>query len=189
MRFSTWLQVSEIPSSWLWRIEQSPRRSISIAADDMMGSRDCGWVQIYCENSQEAYDWTLQAFRIGEHPEIQLPVSVNVDGFVTTHAMENLKVLADGDVRQFLPPRKAGYTIDPAVANNCRSSFPSRILLRIEETEEEAIRNVHAVIESVAQDYYCLTGRQYGLIETCGMEDAEAAVLCMGSTVGQSEQL
>ncbi|MEM2094040.1 MAG: pyruvate ferredoxin oxidoreductase, partial [Candidatus Bathyarchaeia archaeon] len=82
---------------------------INIHADhsDMMGSRDCGWIQIYVENVQEAYDWTIMAFKIAEDPAVQLPVAVNLDGFTLTHSMENLYVLKDGEVAEFLPMRKA----------------------------------------------------------------------------------
>ena len=80
---------------------------------DMMGSRDCGWVQIYCENAQESYDWTLQAFKIAEDPDVLLPVTVNLDGFILSHAMEGLEVLTDEEAKRFLPPRKVDCRLDP----------------------------------------------------------------------------
>ncbi|MEM2339790.1 MAG: pyruvate ferredoxin oxidoreductase, partial [Candidatus Bathyarchaeia archaeon] len=72
---------------------------------DMMGSRDCGWIQIFAENAQEAYDWTIQAFRLSEDPEVLLPSSINIDGFIISHSMEGVEVLEDEAVRAFLPPR------------------------------------------------------------------------------------
>ena len=80
---------------------------------DMMGSRDSGWVQIYAENAQEAYDWTIMAFRIAEDNDVQLPVSVNIDGFVISHAMEGVDVLEDGIVEKFLRTRKPLFAVDP----------------------------------------------------------------------------
>src|SRR3989304_3418035 len=67
---------------------------------DMMGSRDCGWVQVYAENAQEAYDWTLQAFRIAENHKVSLPVTVNLDGFTISHAMEGVAVLEEDEVSE-----------------------------------------------------------------------------------------
>ncbi|MEM2511413.1 MAG: pyruvate ferredoxin oxidoreductase, partial [Candidatus Methanomethylicia archaeon] len=76
---------------------------------DMMGSRDCGWIQIYTENAQEAYDTTIQAFKIAEDPNASLPVTVNLDGFIISHSMERVEILNDEDVKRFLPPRKPLY--------------------------------------------------------------------------------
>jgi pyruvate ferredoxin oxidoreductase alpha subunit len=155
----------------------------------MMGSRDCGWVQIYAENSQETYDWTLQAFKIAEHPVIQLPVTVNLDGYVISHAMENLMVLTDDDVKQFLPSRKTDHKIDPAEPITIGGLSLPEYYYELKRQQEEALRNVPDVIDSVVKDYYHMTGREYGLLETCGMEDAEAAVLCMGSTAGTARSV
>ena len=95
-----------------------------------------------CENSQEAYDWTIQAFKIAEDPEVQLPVTVNLDGFVITHAMENLKVLADEDVKQFLPPRKPVYKLDPENPITVGALSLPEYYYEIKRQQEEAIRNV-----------------------------------------------
>ncbi len=69
---------------------------------DAMGARDAGWVQIFCENNQEVYDTSIEAWRIAEHPEIQLPVMVNFDGFTISHTMENVYILEDADVKKFV---------------------------------------------------------------------------------------
>src|SRR3989304_5533774 len=78
---------------------------------DMMGSRDSGWVQIYAENAQEAYDWTIMAFKIAEDKDIQLPVAVNLDGFIISHCMEGVDVLEDHAVEKFLQTRKTLFTL------------------------------------------------------------------------------
>jgi len=79
---------------------------------DMMGSRDCGWVQVYAENAQEAYDWTLQAFRIAENHKVSLPVTVNLDGFTISHAMEGVAVLEEDEVSEFVGKRDPMYRLD-----------------------------------------------------------------------------
>ncbi len=69
---------------------------------DAMGARDSGWIQLYSENTQEAYDNLIQAIRIAEHPKVQLPVMVCMDGFIISHALENLEILSDEDVKKFV---------------------------------------------------------------------------------------
>ena len=68
---------------------------------DSMGARDAGWIQIYAENAQEAYDNYIQCVRIGEHKDVQLPVMACQDGFITSHAVENFLLLEDAEVKAF----------------------------------------------------------------------------------------
>ncbi|MDQ1278887.1 MAG: pyruvate ferredoxin oxidoreductase alpha subunit [Thermoproteota archaeon] len=156
---------------------------------DMMGSRDCGWIQIYAENSQEAYDWTIQAFKIAENTTVQLPVTVNFDGFVISHAMETINTLADEDVTGFLPSRKPIFTIDPEHPVTVGSLFLQEYYFEIKRQQEEALQKSAEVVDQVAKEYCALSGREYGILETCGMEDAEAAILCMGSTAGTARSV
>ena len=86
---------------------------------DTMGARDAGWIQVYSEDTQEAYDNLIQAIRIAEHPDVQLPVMVCMDGFIISHALENLEILADQDVEHFIgeftPQRPALLNLDHPV--------------------------------------------------------------------------
>ena len=66
-----------------------------------MGARDAGWIQIYAENNQEAYDNMVQAFRISEHKDVRLPIMICQDGFITSHAVENIELLEDAEVKEF----------------------------------------------------------------------------------------
>ncbi|MEM4446762.1 MAG: hypothetical protein QW461_05655, partial [Candidatus Jordarchaeales archaeon] len=79
---------------------------------DTMGARDCGWIQLYNENAQEVYDFTIMAFKIAEDHKVLLPVMVCHDGFVVSHSTEGVEVLSDSDVDSFLPPRTPLYTLD-----------------------------------------------------------------------------
>lgn len=151
---------------------------------DMMGSRDCGWVQIYAENSQEVYDWIIQAFRISEHQNIQLPIAVNLDGFVISHSMENVYVLPNKDVKKFLPPRKTRYKIDPTHPISFGGLFLQDYYYELKRQQEEALRQTSKILDQVGKEYYKISGREYGSLEVCGMEDADVAILCMGSTAG-----
>jgi len=82
---------------------------------DVMGSRDAGWVHIFVENAQQAYDRIFQAFRLAEDDDILLPVGVNLDGFFLSHAVEGVATISDSEAALFLPPRKAKYYIDSSM--------------------------------------------------------------------------
>ena len=151
---------------------------------DMMGSRDCGWIQIYVENPQEAYDWTLQALKIAEDPEISLPASVNLDGFTVSHAMEDLNLLSDGQVKEFLPPRKPVFKVEPEKPSTVGAFAMPDYYYEVKRLQEEAMRKVPEVLVKVAKEYEKTSQRKYGIIETFSMDDAETAILCMGSTAG-----
>jgi pyruvate ferredoxin oxidoreductase alpha subunit len=151
---------------------------------DMMGSRDCGWVQIYAENVQEAYDWTIMAFKIAEDPSVHLPVAVNIDGFTISHSMENLYVLKDEDAARFLPPRKPVYRLDPEHPATFGALALPEYYFEIKRQQEEALRQSLKVVEKVADEFYSLSGREYGAIEAFAIEDAEAAIICLGSVAG-----
>lgn len=155
---------------------------------DSMGARDSGWIQIYSENVQEAYDNLIQAVRIAEHPDARLPVMVCQDGFVVSHAMENLEILRDAEVREFVGPFRAeNALLDPdhpvafgplALPN---SYFEHRRALA------EAMRGVKPVILEVAREYAALSGRSYGLVEEYRMDDAEVAVVLLSSAAGTAK--
>ena len=154
---------------------------------DMMGSRDCGWIQVYAENSQEAYDWTIQAFKIAEDPRVLLPVSVNIDGFILSHCVENIVVLEDEDVARFLPPRGPLITIDPTKPITVGAICLPDYYFEVKFQQVQALKEAYKVIREVNREYKKLSGRRYDLVETYAMEDAEAAILCLGSTAGTAK--
>ncbi|MEM2960561.1 MAG: transketolase C-terminal domain-containing protein [Candidatus Bathyarchaeia archaeon] len=154
---------------------------------DMMGSRDCGWIQIYAENAQEAYDWIIQAFKIAENHRVLLPVSVNIDGFILSHSMEGVEVLEDDDVSKFLPPRKPVITIDPTKPITVGALCLPDYYFEVKFQQLQALKETYDVISEVNREYEYLTGRRYGFIETYGMDDAEAAIVCLGSTAGTAK--
>ena len=154
---------------------------------DMMGSRDCGWVQIYAENAQEAYDWTIQAFKIAEDHNVLLPVSVNIDGFVISHSLEGVQVQEDKEISGFLSTRKPAITIDPDKPITVGALCLPDYYFEVKQQQVDALENSIKVIKNVNGEYEALTGRRYDTIETYGMEDAEAAILCLGSTAGTAK--
>ena len=156
---------------------------------DMMGSRDSGWIQIYVENAQEAYDWTIQAFKIAEDNNVQLPVSVNLDGFIITHCMEGVDVVDDVVVAKFLQTRTPLFKLDPEKPITVGALCFTDYYYEFKRQQVEALTNVRPVLNRVAKEYKGVSSRSYGVLDTYGMDDAEAAVLCLGSTAGTAREV
>jgi len=156
---------------------------------DMMGSRDSGWIQIYAENAQEAYDWTIQAFKLAEDRDVQLPVSVNIDGFIISHSMEGVDVLEDEVIGKFLQSRKPLFTMDPEKPITVGALCFTDYYFEFKRQQVEAMQNARGVLDKVCKDYKGISGRNYGAIDTFGMEDADAAIICLGSTAGTAKEV
>lgn len=163
---------------------------INIGADhsDSMFVRDAGWIQLYCENSQEVYDTVVQAFRIGEHRDVLLPVMICLDGFIISHTMEGLEVVEPKVVQQFVgkydPPfalldLSAPITVGPLHLTDQYFEAKRQVI--------EAMENARRVIVDVGREYGELTGRPSGLFEEYRLDDAEVAILALGSTCGTAK--
>jgi len=156
---------------------------------DSMGGRDSGWIQLYSENVQEAYDNIFQAIRIGEHKDVRLPVMVCLDGFTTSHCVERVEIL-DDSIKNFV----GEYHIDHPLLDVDNPSTYGALHLQDYYFEHkrqqfEAMKNAKPVIKEVAREYEKLSGRQYGLLETYNMDDAELAILVLSSTAGTVKAL
>ena len=151
---------------------------------DTMGSRDCGWIQIFVENVQEVYDWIPQAFKVAEDPEVQLPAAVNIDGFTLTHCTEDLRILKDEAITNFLPQRVPQFKLDPSNPITLGGLSLTDYYFELKKQQDDALRKSISVIDRVAKEYQQISGREYGVLETFEMDDAEVAILCMGSTCG-----
>ncbi|MDQ7794648.1 MAG: pyruvate ferredoxin oxidoreductase [bacterium] len=152
---------------------------------DSMGARDSGWIQLYSEDAQEAYDNILQAVRIGEHPDVLLPVMVCLDGFIISHSLENLKVLDKEQVTAFV----GDYRPDARLLDAKRPITVGALELQdfyFEHKRQEAEAMVRSapIIEAVADEYARLTGRKYSFFEAYRMDDAEVAVMVLNSAAG-----
>jgi pyruvate ferredoxin oxidoreductase alpha subunit len=155
---------------------------------DTMGARDSGWIQIYGESNQEAYDNFIQAVCIGEHPAVQLPVMDCYDGFITSHAVENIELLEDEEVKAFV----GDYTPEYYLNNKAHPIAVGPLDLPVHYFEHkrlqaEAMRNAKRVILEVAADFEKLTGRKYGFFEEYKMEGAETAIVVLNSTAGTAK--
>ncbi|RLG69407.1 pyruvate ferredoxin oxidoreductase [archaeon] len=151
---------------------------------DVMGSRDSGWVILFAENCQEAYDLTILAFKLAEDEDILLPVMVNLDGFILSHSLERVEVIPDEEVKRWLPPRQAKYKVDPKnpITFGVFSLFDS--YFEIKRGQEEAMRMVLKKIPEIYDKFYELSGRQYSNLVKYKMDDAEHVIVVLGSTAG-----
>ncbi len=152
---------------------------------DAMGARDSSWIQIHAENIQEVYDNMIQAVWIGEHENVRLPVMANMDGFTLSHATERLETLEDSQVETFIGEFKAIYPlldVDNPVTYGPLDLFD--YYFEHKRQQVEAMELAYDVIVKAGEEYGKLSGRKYGILEPYLMEDAEAAVLVLGSTAG-----
>lgn len=164
---------------------------------DAMCERDIGWIQIYAENSQEAYDSIIQAFKIAENLEVMLPTMVGLDGFVLSHTLENVDVLPDDVVKEFVGIREVPrvlnhegafvpFKLDPANPITIGPLDLHDYYFEHKRQQEESMRKALSVIKKVHKDYSQQSGRSYGngLVEGYMLDDAEIATVCIGSTAG-----
>lgn len=152
---------------------------------DAMGARDSGWIQLFSENNQEAYDNTIMAHRIAENKDVLLPLMVCQDGFITSHSIENIELIEDDKVKEFVGTyNPEHYLLD---RENPMAIGPLDLQAYLFEHKTQqaiAMKNAKKVILEVAKDFEKMTGRKYDLFEGYKLEDAEYVIVCMNSTAG-----
>lgn len=152
---------------------------------DAMGARDSGWIQIFSENNQEAYDNTIMANRIAEHEDVGLPLMVCQDGFITSHSIENIELIEDEKVKEFVGKYEPKhYLLDDKNPIAVGPLDLQAYLFEHKAQQAIAMKNAKKVILDVAADFEKMTGRKYGLFEEYKLDDAEYVIVCMNSTAG-----
>ena len=155
---------------------------------DAMGVRDAGWIMLFSENNQEAYDNMLMAHRIAEHKDVQLPVMVCQDGFITSHSIENIELENDEDVRKFVGQYKPEhYLLNDKEPIAIGPLDLQAYLFEHKAQQAEAMKNAKKVIKEVAKEFEKWTGRKYEFFEKYKLDDAEIAIVCMNSTAGTTK--
>lgn len=152
---------------------------------DSMGARDAGWIQIYAETAQEAYDNTLQAVRIAEHPDLLLPVMSMQDGFITGHGVERVEMLEDDEVKKFIgtyKPKHSLLDVDHPATYGAWDFYDFYFEHKRQQTD--ALSRAMPIIVQVGEEYGKLTGRKYGIFDPYEMDDAEVAIVVLSSTAG-----
>ena len=153
---------------------------------DSMGCRDAGWIQIYAENNQEVYDNYIQAMPIAEH--CRLPIMICQDGFITSHAVENIELLDDDQVKAFVGEYEPEHYLlkkDEPLAVGPYGTSP--YYMEIKKAQAEAMKASRDRIYKVADEFEKMSGRHYGMIEEYMMDDAEYAVVLIGSSAGTAK--
>ncbi len=155
---------------------------------DAMGVRDSGWIQLFSENNQEAYDNLIMAHRIAEHKDVLLPLMVCQDGFITSHSIENIELIEDDLVKEFVGQYKPEhYLLNDKEPMAVGPLDLQAYLFEHKRQQAEAMRNAKKVILEVSKDFEKMTGRKYGFFEEYKLEDAEIAIVCMNSTAGTAK--
>ena len=155
---------------------------------DSMGARDSGWVQLYSETNQEAYDNFIMATRIAEHKDVQLPVMVCYDGFITSHSIENIELIEDDIVKNFVGeyhPEHYLLNRNEPIAVGPLDVQP--YLFEHKYQQANGMRNAARVIKEISEEFEKITGRKYDFIEKYKMDDAELAIVVLNSTAGTAK--
>ncbi len=159
--------------------------NINSEHSDSMGARDSGWLQIYAENNQEAYDNFIQAYRISEHKDVMLPIMICQDGFITSHAVENITLMETEDVKKFVGTYEPEhFLLNPEEPMAVGPYAVSNYCMEAKRAQAQAMMNAKQVILDVADEFRELTGRGFGLFEEYCLDDAEYAIVAIGSACG-----
>ncbi len=157
---------------------------------DAMSVRDAGWIQLWSENAQEAYDNAIQAFRIAEHMDVRLPVMFCMDGFIISHSIERIEYLEDEEVKNFVGEFKQ---LNPLLNIRHPVSYGPLILtdyyMEFKRAQYEVNKKVPQIVLDVAEDFAKMSGRKYGLFETYRLDDAEIGLVILNSAAGTSKDV
>ena len=153
---------------------------------DSMGVRDAGFIQLYCESNQEAYDNVIMAVKIAEKANI--PVMVCYDGFITSHSVENIMLIEDEEVKKFVSERKpTQYLLDDERNISMGPMDLQKYYFEHRKQLADAMVGAKEIIKEVSEEFYELTGRKYDLYEKYMMDDAEVGVIVLNSTAGTAK--
>jgi len=157
---------------------------------DAMGARDAGWIQLWSENAQEAYDNTIQAFRIAEHMDTRLPAMICLDGFIISHSIERIEYLEDDEVKKFVGEYRQ---LNPLLNIEHPVSYGPLILtdyyMEYRKAHNEVMTKVPGIVLDVAKDFEKISGRKYSLFDAYRLEDAEIALVILNSAAGTSKDI
>ncbi|MFH1710444.1 MAG: transketolase C-terminal domain-containing protein [bacterium] len=155
---------------------------------DTMAARDFGWIHIFSENAQEAYDNTLQAVKIAEDTRVRLPAMVTTDGFIISHCMEKIETIDDDKAKAYIGGFKPEYSVlDVSNPITVGALDLQDYYFEHKYAVAEAMRGAKNIILEVGKDFGKQFGRQYGLFEEYRLDDAEIAIVALGSTAGTAK--
>jgi len=175
-------------------VMNAPNRALSAPINiwndhsDSMAERDGGWIQLYCENSQEAYDTSIMAYRIAENSNVSLPVMVCVDGFTLSHLWEPAQFEDDKEVEKFAGKFVSRFALDSSSPKTFGALAFPKDFMTFKKQQDDAMASSLSVIKAVNSEFSKKFGRSYGdgLIETYRMDGAKKAIIGMGSLCSTS---
>ena len=157
---------------------------------DAMGVRDAGWIMLFSENNQEAYDNNLMAHKIAENKDVQLPIMICQDGFITSHSIENIELENDEDVKKFVGEyHPEHYLLNKKEPMAIGPLDLQAYLFEHKAQQGNAMKAAKQVILDVSKEFEKWTGRHYDLFEEYKLDDAEIAIVCMNSTAGTTKSV
>lgn len=148
---------------------------------DIMPQRDSGWISFFAENGQEVVDMSIQSFKIAEHPDVMLPIVLNIDGFQLTHMVEALEMPDQKEVNRFLPDYVPYATLHPDRPVSMGTANMPEIFTEVLKAKQEALVNSKKTIIKIWKEWKELFGREYNPVEKYKTEGAETLILTMGS--------
>jgi len=151
---------------------------------DMMGSRDCGWIQFYAENVEEIYDRTIQLFKLSEDPRVMLPSTINFEGFILSHDKERVRLLEDESIRRFLGRPNPKHKIDPDGPLTFGAIATPDTYYEFRMQQLEAMKNVLHVFDEVEMEFESFSGRRYGAVDAYNTDGADVVMVINGSAGG-----
>ena len=155
---------------------------------DAMGVRDSGWIQLFSENNQEAYDNLIMAHQIAENKDVLLPLMVCQDGFITSHSIENIELIEDDKVKEFVGKYEPEhYLLNHEEPIAVGPLDLQAYLFEHKKQQADAMVAAKKVILEVSERFEKMTGRKYGFFEEYKLDDAEIAIVCMNSTAGTAK--
>jgi pyruvate ferredoxin oxidoreductase alpha subunit len=158
---------------------------------DIMGARDTGWIIYFAETAQEAYDNTLMSVRVAEHPDVLLPVMTTLDGFITTHSIDRAELMDDETVKAFVGeyhPDNALLDLDNTITHGSFAGLGGPFF-EFKKSQRKAIDRSMQVIKQVGAEWAEISGRPFDVVEGWGMDDAEIAIVVIGSTAGNARHV
>jgi len=165
---------------------------INIHADhsDAMGARDAGWIQLYAENNQEAYDNLIMAPKIAENMDVRLPIMVCMDGFIISHCVQTMQLEDDDKVKEFIGEFESTYplldTVHPATwgALDLQNYY-----IEHKRAQHMAMKNAKKIIQKVSAEFAAFFGRNYDLFESYRLDDAERVIIAINSVCGEIKEV
>ncbi len=156
---------------------------------DGMGARDTGWIQIYSESNQEVYDNMLMAYRIAEDKNVRLPIMICQDGFITSHGVQNIELMEDEPVKNFVGEYEPEeFMLNPGKPVSVGPYAVTNYVMEGRKNQRIAMENAKPVVLKVAEEYAKISGRKYGLFEEYKTADADYIMILMGSAAGTAKE-